>query len=163
MNGIYWIEENHRPTGLAIVSRPRGADWLEGDLASVKSGGIDVLVSLLEPEEAEALGLSEEAVVARSLGMQFISYPIPDRSTPPDPTEFQAFVLELRDLARAGKNIGAHCRGCIGRSTVLIASIMIAMGRNPDDVLRLIERSRGCMVPDTPEQREWILNLCPTP
>jgi protein-tyrosine phosphatase len=71
--------------------------------------------------------------------------------------------MELRDHVRAGRSIGAHCRGCIGRATVLLASVMIALGWKPDEALRLIEQARGFQVPDTPEQLEWILDFQPEP
>lgn len=160
MNGIYWIEDD-RHWRLAIASRPRPDDWLRNDLASLRAGGVDVLVSLITPEEADELGLSQESELAEQYGMTFLSYPIPDRHTPPDPAGFRRFVSDLADMVRAGKNVAAHCRGCIGRSTVLIASVMITLGAQPEEALALIERSRGCMVPDTPEQREWILSFQP--
>jgi len=156
MAPIYWIKDRNPPQ-LAIVARPRGDDWLRDDLAALKAGGIDVLVSLLEPEEAEELGLAAEAEVVESLGMSFISCPIPDRCTPSDPVAFRDLAARLACMAGRGRRIGAHCRGCIGRSTVLIASVLIALGADADVALRQIEDARGWPVPDTPEQRAWIL------
>lgn len=160
MKDIYWIEAG-QPGRLAIVTRPRGADWLEQDLNGLRRGGIDVLVSLLEPWEAGELGLSSEGALAEEAGMRFLSYPIPDRCTPGDLEGFRQFVSELADRVQAGQSVGAHCRGCIGRSTVLIASVMIALGAEPGAALGAIERSRGCIVPDTGDQREWIHNFRP--
>ena len=113
MQDIYWIRHDEFPR-LAIVARPRG-DWLEDDLANLKRGGIDVLASLLEPQEAEYLGLRHEADVAERAEIQFISYPIPDRATPNDEESFRRLTMQLAAVARAGQGIGAHCRGCIGR------------------------------------------------
>ena len=48
MKDIYWIGHDEHPH-LAIVARPRGDDWLEEDLANLKRGGIEILVSLLTP------------------------------------------------------------------------------------------------------------------
>ncbi len=160
MKEIYWIEEGPS-SRLAIVARPRGGDWLQEDLAALRAGGIDVLVSLLEPGEAGELGLGDEAARAEQAGIRFVSYPIPDRWTPADLAGFQALVSDLCDRVQAGQTVGAHCRGCIGRSTVLIASIMMTLGAEPETALRAIERARGCLVPDTPEQREWIHNFRP--
>jgi protein-tyrosine phosphatase len=162
VNDIYWIKDG-QPPRLAIVARPRGDDWLREDLTRLRDGGIDILVSFLPADEEWALGLSEERTLANQLGMQFISYPIPDREVPPDPAEFRQFVAYLAGQALAGKKIGAHCRGCIGRSTLLIASIMIALGSNAEDALRQIAAARGLDVPDTPEQRAWILRFRPGP
>jgi len=162
VNTVLWIDESQLPR-LAIVLRPRGGEGLQADLEAVRDAGIDVLVSLLTPEDNEDLGLTEEGVVAEQLGMRFISYPITDRQTPADLARYHALVAELRDLARSGKRIGAHCRGCIGRATVLLASVMIALGWHADAAIRRIERARGLTVPDTAEQLEWILNFQPKP
>ncbi len=162
MKSVLWIGEA-TPSRLAIVLRPRGDEGLKADLEAVRAEGIDILVSLLTREDNEDLGLTEEGKIAEQLGMQFISYPILDRCTPSDAASFRRLVTTLRDQARAGKAIGAHCRGCIGRATVLLASIMISLGCQPAQVLRQIERARGFPVPDTSEQLEWILNFQPEP
>ena len=66
---------------LAISTRPRGGDWLEDEAAAYRRVGVDVLVSLLEGEEAAELDLSEERKAAEANGIQFLSLPIPDRGT----------------------------------------------------------------------------------
>jgi protein-tyrosine phosphatase len=159
---IYWIQDRNPPQ-IAIVPRPRGDDWLADDLATLRHDGIDVLVSFLSDDENTLLGLSEERRLAGEAGLQFISYPIPDTQVPSDVAGFRKLVGQLAEQVRAGKRVGAHCRGCIGRSTVLIASLMIALGSDAEDALEKIERARGLVVPDTAEQREWILNFRPTP
>lgn len=162
MKTIWWVDEGETPR-VAIVARPRGADWLEDDLAGLERAGIDVLVSLLPEDEAEELGLAEEGAIAERIGMRFISYPVPDRCSPQDGARFRKLVTELSDLVRSGHRIGAHCRACIGRSTVLIASLLIGLGMNPEDALLRVEAARECDVPDTPEQREWILQFRESP
>ena len=158
MKTVLWIEEA-QPSRLAIVLRPRGGDGLQADLEIVRDEGIHILVSLLTPQDSEELDLTNEGRIARQLGMRFVSYPILDRCTPSNLGSFRALVADLRDQVRAGHAVGAHCRGSIGRATVLIASVMIALGWDATAALRLIERARGFTVPDTPEQLEWILNF----
>jgi protein-tyrosine phosphatase len=162
MNSVLWIGETS-PSQLAIVLRPRGGDGLQADLAIARDAGVDILVSLLTREDSEELGLLDEGKIAQQLGMRFISYPILDRCTPADTASFRRLIADLRDQVRAGKKVGAHCRGCIGRATVLLAAVMIALGWKASDALRRIERARGFPVPDTPEQLEWILNFHPEP
>jgi protein-tyrosine phosphatase len=155
---IYWVQDRNPPQ-VAIVPRPRGNDWLADDLATLRADGVDVLVSFLEDDEAAELGLSEERKLAEQAGMEFISYPIPDRNVPEDLGSFRELVHRLADAVRAGRKVGAHCRGCIGRSTVLIASVMIALGADSETALLQIERARGLPVPDTMEQQRWILSF----
>jgi protein-tyrosine phosphatase len=162
VNEIFWVEGDAR-TALAIVMRPEGGDWLGGELARMKRGGIDTLVSMLEPAEAAELGLKNERELAKQAGMHFLSFPIADRHTPPEMQAFRAFASELARRLRAGERIGIHCRGCIGRATVAAASALVHLGWKPKDALAAIAIARGYPVPDTDEQREWILGYRPQP
>lgn len=161
MKTVLWLKEA-QPSQLAIILRPSGGPGLAADLQVVRDEGVHVLVSLLTPEDNEDLGLTDEGRIAGQLGIRFISYPITDRETPADLAGFRRLVAELRDLVRSGHRIGAHCRGCIGRATVLLASVLIALGWDAEAALRAIERARGCPVPDTAAQLEWILNFEPS-
>lgn len=143
--------------GLAIVLRPRGHDGLRDELREIKECGLDTLVSLLEPSEARWLGLAEEGKLAEEVGMRFISYPILDVHVPDNESTFRALVMDLAQRLRTGERIGVHCQGCIGRSTVTAACILIHLGWKPKDAIGAIQAARGCAVPDTAEQRRWIL------
>jgi len=143
---------------LAIVMKPRPGDWLEDDLIRMKRDGIQTLVSLLEKDEADMLALGEEGPLAEKIGMQFLSHPIPDVHVPPDLTAFRKFVADLANRLRAGEHIGVHCRGSIGRATVTAAAALTHLGWTPKAALAAIQAARGCTVPDTQEQEEWILN-----
>ena len=151
-----WIQ-GHEPVGLAIVLRPRGAELLKEDLATIKQSGVQTLVSLLVPMEAHWLGLGDEGPFAEEAGMRFLTYPIFDVQVPKDAHTFREFVSDLADRLRAGDRIGVHCRGSIGRSTVTAACALIHLGWKPKEALAAIQAARGCLVPDTLEQRRWIL------
>ena len=159
MSEIYWLETEPAVT-MAVVSCPRG-DTLKSDLIELRAGGIDTLVSLLEPDEAVWLGLGDEKKLAEEAGMKFISFPIPDAHVPLEPKRFQNFIAGLSDRVNAGAIIGVHCRGCIGRATVTTACILIHMGFPSNIALTAIETARGCAVPDTREQERWILHYRP--
>lgn len=156
-DNVFWIEgEPHAK--LAVVLRPRPEDWLEDDLRSYANIGIETLVSLLELPEADWLGLSLEETLAYQAGMEFLNYPIPDVHVPGDTASFRAFVSTLADRLRAGRSVGVHCRGSIGRSTVTAACTLIHLGWKPDTAIEAIRKARGYEVPDTEEQHTWILN-----
>lgn len=156
MKEIFWINGNP-PVPLAVVLRPYGKEKLEGELLRIQQGGIQTLVSHLTEKEAASLGLAEEASVAERLGMEFLLYPMPDIHCPPDTDSFRIFVEELVGRLRAGTRIGIHCRGSIGRSTVSAACALIHLGWKPKAALKAIEAARGLDVPDTKEQKDWIL------
>lgn len=157
MEEIFWIKGDP-PAPLAIVLCPSGDDWLEDDLLRMKQAGIQTLVSMLEKTEGILLGLEDEGPAAVFIGLNFLSFPIPDKNIPPDTAAFQEFVEGLASRLRAGESLGVHCRGSIGRSTVTAACALIHLGWSPKSALTAIEEARGCPVPDTKEQRTWILN-----
>jgi protein-tyrosine phosphatase len=134
---------------------------LKSDLMELRGGGIDTVVSLLEPGEAAWLGLGSEGRFAEEAGLEFISFPIPDANVPPDPRKFENFVAGLARRVAAGEKVGVHCRGCIGRATVTTACTLIQLGHSAESALAAIERARGCPVPDTTEQERWILRYRP--
>ena len=156
MPDIHWIEGNP-PPGLAIVIRPQGDDWLEDELRGIRQGGIDTIVSLLEPFEADFLGLADEQATAERVGLKFLSYPIRDGSVPRDVARFRSFIDGIANRLAAGERIGVHCRGCIGRATITAACALIHRGWKARDALEAIAEARGFAVPDTLEQEDWIL------
>jgi protein-tyrosine phosphatase len=156
MNDIFRINGDAAPH-LAIVMRPCGGDELEDELQRIKRGGVDTVVLLLEPKEAEMLGLAQEETLARSAGIEFLSYPIPDTQVPSDVALFGRFVSGIAERLTRGEHVGVHCRGCIGRATITAACALIHLGWEPRKALEAIERARGMNVPDTPEQETWIL------
>jgi len=147
----YWITSQ-----LAIVPRPRGGDWLDDEMLALQEAGIDVVVSMLEEDEARELGLDQEASAAQKNGLRFINFPVPDRGLPLDTSSFTKFLEDIENLLALGKRIGIHCRACIGRSSVTSASLLIRSGIPPDRVWQQISTARGCPVPDTIEQRDWV-------
>jgi hypothetical protein len=152
---IYWIQ-TEGPGRLAVMPRPRGGDWLEDEIRSLKSLGIQVLVSLLTPEEESTLGLEDEGPSARRLGLEFFSHPIPDRDTPGSAKDTWALARTLAARFEEGKKIAAHCRMGIGRSPLLLACILVLRGVPAGEAWTAIGDARGCIVPDTPEQRDWL-------
>jgi hypothetical protein len=80
-NELYWVN-GQWPGKLAAGPRPRGRDWLEDDIAKWKRARIDTVLSLLMPDEERHFNLGDEAGEVRKQGMDFISFPIPDRHVP---------------------------------------------------------------------------------
>lgn len=79
--------ESHR---LALMPRPRGSDELGAEVAGWSRAGI-ALVSLLERSEIRELELQAEPSLCADAGIQFLSFPIPDRGTLNPPASFRAF------------------------------------------------------------------------
>ena len=155
---IYWTQP---PSRIGISERPRGGDWLSDDVRSWQEAGVDLVVSLVVPEEARELGLDSEEAECRAHGIAFRSFPIPDRGIPTRQTAALDLARSLASEAEDGKRVVVHCRQGIGRSAIVAAATLVALGRRPDEAIVEVERARGRPVPDTEEQRDWVLALRP--
>lgn len=154
----FWIDTGS-PLRLAIASRPQGGEWLQDYIRTLKDEGIDILVSLLPWEESRELDLDEEKAACSSMGISFVNFPIPERQVPPSRLGFLTFAQLLHKRASEGLGVGVHCRGCIGRSSVLLATVMRLEGFSAEEAFERISDARGLPVPDTAEQAKWVAKL----
>jgi protein-tyrosine phosphatase len=155
---IHWISDIEVGR-LGIMPRPRGGDWLEDEIRSLKSSGVDAVVSLLERAEIEELDIVEEQALCEVAGISFLTFPIPDRNVPPSRREALDFAGSVLNLLHAGKGVVIHCRQGVGRSALIAACVMALGGVPVDEAFDKIKNARGCPVPDTPEQRRWVVQL----
>ena len=157
---LYWILL--KPRRLGICPRPRGGDYLDDEIASLKNQGVDVLVSLLTDEERAELDLTDEGEICARHGVEFVSFPIPDRSLPQNDSDARRLIDRLDEaLFFEWKGVAIHCRAGIGRSSMIAAALLAhdSLTYDVDKAFDLIARIRGCEVPDTPHQREWVMKF----
>ena len=145
---------------VGTLARPMGGHLLREELRAIQTLGATLLVSALTLDETYA-GLTDEPKLARSAGLDFQSFPILDRGVPEDPAAALKLFRLLASRVREGEGVAVHCWGGIGRSTLVAAGTLVQLGWNPERALEAIGLARGLPVPDTPDQREWILRLCP--
>lgn len=155
---LYWIAKTW-PGKLAIFPRPRGGDWLADEVQDWVAAGLQVIVSLLTAEEVAELGLIEEAELCRLHGLEFISFPIVDRSVPTSRAETLRLASRLADLLKEGKPVGIHCRQGIGRASLIAACTLNQIGVSAAAAFALIGAARGLVVPETAEQERWVENF----
>lgn len=156
MNGELYVIPQCRAGGLAIMPRPRSADWLEDEVYTWSELRIGTVVSLLTREEVAQLVLSEEGLLCESLGIRFESFPIPDRGVPTSEPAFVALIGRLLSYLEAGERVAVHCRQGVGRSAMVAAGVLIAQGYGVDQAFGYVELARGLRVPDTEAQRAWV-------
>lgn len=152
---IHWIEVPAHKR-LAIMARPRAGDWLDDEIKSWRTEGIDIVVSLLERDEIDELELGRESVLCGHSGVEYISFPIRDRGVPASRDKTLALAQSLADRMNDGKAVAIHCRAGIGRSSLVAACVLLCSGVAPDAAFKAIRNARGVSVPDTEEQRDWV-------
>ena len=143
---------------LGIMRHPLGGQLLNSQMASLASLQINTIVSLLTKTEEQELGLCDESASVVGLGMNFISFPIQDKR---DPVEFDAFYKLACDIAaqiKLGHRIIFHCWAGVGRSGLLSAAVLVALGENPSNVFSMISNARGKKIPETQVQQDWFTN-----
>ncbi|MBI4748953.1 MAG: dual specificity protein phosphatase family protein [Acidobacteria bacterium] len=151
---LFWLGEVS--PRLATMPRPRGGEWLESEIEALKREGVNILVSLLTEPEMKELDLREEERLCIQKGIQYISFPIPDFSTPASVREVRLLVEKLAASLAAGQRMVIHCRGGIGRASLIAACVLVRDGKSVDESFALIQSARGCSVPDTREQVQWV-------
>jgi protein-tyrosine phosphatase len=142
---------------LAIMPRPRAGDWLEDEIASWRSSGLNVIVSLLQPGEVAELELEQEEALCQQAGLSFIRFPLADRGVPESRVEVTNLIGSLVEHLRQGRGVGIHCRIGVGRSALIAACVLVALGRSLESAWSAIENARRLSVPDTPQQRAWVI------
>lgn len=152
---IYWVAAD-LPGRLAIMPRPRGGEWLDDEIRSLREEGVDVLASLLAEEEVAELDLAREPELCRAARIEYLSHPIPDHDVPTADGETDAFVRKLAARVRRGSKVAVHCRGGIGRSGLVAACILLELGLPLHEALVKLAEARGLSVPETAEQLDWV-------
>ncbi len=155
---VFWVPGAWRGR-LGILPRPRGGDWLRDETRTWREAGVDVVVSLLEPEEETQLVLQDEAAAVAASGIEFRPFPIPDRGVPSSHESAAELTTGIVDALEMGKSVAVHCRQGIGRSALIAGAVLVAAGKDPKTALTNVGESRGVEVPETDEQRQWLIDF----
>ncbi|HVS16349.1 MAG TPA: ADP-ribosylglycohydrolase family protein [Thermoanaerobaculia bacterium] len=121
-----------------------GPAWhrdLDADLFRLRAHhGVDVLVSLTEDHELDALAIPELGRATRLAGMEHLRFPIRDQGVPADGHAFRQLVEQVVWRLRRQRTVVVHCKGGQGRSGVAAAAALVLLG---DEPRRAIERARA--------------------
>lgn len=133
---------------------------LAADLSRIKGHHkADVLVNLLERKEFEQYGVPDLLERSREAGLEVIHWPIKDVSTPrkAQSEEYAQLIRRIVDLLREGKTMVVHCRGGLGRTGTVAASVLVALGqKDPDAAIALVRKVRSDRAVETPAQEEYV-------
>ena len=146
----------HAPGGgtLGLVHCPgrnqvddSGRHWrrdLAADVAAIATWRPSAVLTLLEAHEFSRLGVPELAGALQAGGLEWHHLPIPDMGTPgPDFVRAweRAGHRVLGSLGR-GERVLIHCAAGLGRTGMLAAKLLTALGMSPADAIRRVRAAR---------------------
>lgn len=148
---------------ISIMARPIGRTDLVAQMQLLVESGYHHIVSLLEPDEARNTGLALEAEVAKQVGLKFTGFPVPDYSVPESVVDFHTLIRALHAKVTSGQHVIVHCFGGVGRSSLLVAGVLVHNGMAPEQALQHLTTRGNRSVPETVEQRLWFLQHATEP
>jgi len=134
------------------MAKPVPGEYIEDEFIGFSQLGINKIICLLEDWEQKELGLSAEEELCIKNGIEYISFPIPDRGLPETYSAFN-LAAELYNEINAGKHVAIHCRAGTG---IMAGVVLLKSGRTSEEAFALISNARGTQVPDTEEQENWL-------
>ena len=130
------------------------------DLAAITNWDAIALVTLMESDELDLLGVSGLGDMALSQGLDWYHLPIQDVSVPN--IAFEAQWVDagraLRSQLLVGQSIVVHCRGGLGRTGMVAARLLVELGEKPVTALYRVRAARPGAV-ETVEQEQYVLGL----
>ncbi len=129
---------------------------LQQNLQTLRDGGTDKILCLLEESESEKLGLKSQESLTIDAGMEFQRFPIADFSVP-DFLDLQVQISRAHNELNEGKNLLVHCKGGIGRTGLICCCLMLSTGVSVPDAISVVTKQRGEQVPETPEQIDMLI------
>ena len=156
------LPENSGTLGMTLAPGVKDFNWnrdMRTDMRRLRDHwGADVLVSLIEEFEYERYEMDAYAKEAQEAGIAVEEFPIVDVNVPREEQveEYADLVDKIVGFLRDGRNTVVHCRAGIGRTGTVVSSILVGLGHDPEDAMRLASEVRGIEVPQTEEQRKYV-------
>ena len=138
---------------------PPAAAAVDGGVRAWRDAGVDLVVSLIEDWELprRAPGLYE--AMGRE-GLTLVRFPIVDFGVPADEPAFGRLLDDLDVRLAGGTGVLVHCNAGLGRTAVVLASILRRHGVAGDPVTELRRVYRPTAM-EWPTQEAFVRRLPP--
>jgi ADP-ribosyl-[dinitrogen reductase] hydrolase len=118
----------------------------------------DVLVSLVEEQEMGRLHILGLPAAAEEAGITVDRFAIADGGVPADAAKFAELVERTVARMRGGKTVVIHCRGGLGRTGVLAAACLRAVGVPADRAIEIVRAARPGTI-ENAAQEDFVRNV----
>ena len=123
------------------------APWgrnLDADLRAIKDWRADALLSLIDDDEFERLGVPRFANSAGTRELTWFRLPIADFGIP----DARALIIwqrigpDVLAVLRGRGRVAIHCAAGLGRTGMIAAHLLVALGTEPDTAIAAVRRAR---------------------
>lgn len=143
----------------------RSGSWqrdLDLDINAVKGWGAKAVISLMEMQEHDELGIEDLPEKIWGLGMDWIHLPIADQRAPDEIflRRWQIFGKRIVRMLAGGEGVFIHCKGGLGRTGTIAACLLIESGMTSEAAIDTVRRARSGTI-ETVEQERFVLEYRP--
>jgi ADP-ribosyl-[dinitrogen reductase] hydrolase len=142
---------------IGLCACPGVSGSLAKHLAQLRDWGARGLVTLIEEQELQLLGVTSMAAQIEALGLRWWHLPIRDMDTPDADFEarWRKTGRELRGLLNDGDSIALHCRAGKGRTGMIAARLLVELGASSAQAIERVRRTRPGSI-ETMEQEQFV-------
>jgi protein-tyrosine phosphatase len=125
------------------------------DLETLRTGGVRLLVLLVEDHELARWGDTTIVERGRDVGISIVRRPIPDGEAPPSVAGMDAIVEEIARAREAGDTAVA-CMGGVGRTGTVAACALVSAGHSAAVAIARVRAVRHPTAVETPGQVAFV-------
>lgn len=103
--------------------------------------GTQLLVSLVEDHELRELKIEGLVTAFEARGVRVLRLPFPDQGVPSLDLAKTAVTAVLESASR-GENVAIHCKGGLGRTGLIAACALAALGVDPESAMAAVRKAR---------------------
>jgi protein-tyrosine phosphatase len=128
---------------------------LARDLETLRTGGVRLLILLVEDHELARWGDPTIVQRGRDSAVSIVRHPIPDGEAPPSVAEMDAIVAEIVRGREVG-DAAVACMGGVGRTGTVAACALVWAGRSAADAITRVRAVRHPTAVETPGQVAFV-------
>jgi protein-tyrosine phosphatase/nicotinamidase-related amidase len=152
------VAQRFAPGRLGVTLCPGRRDKgrvLADDMAAMMRWGAAHFVTFVTDDELQWAGVADLAATVRAAGTAVLRLPIPDQKVP-TLDEAAALVADVSAALRRGENVVMACMGGLGRSGMMAACVLVALGASPADAIAAVRDARGPRAIETAAQEQFV-------